>query len=152
MENQENFLFVENSKEMNEDKLNLVGLKNKDFSKSEPVINASKKSLTKNFQINKKSTQTTESINSLNVVKSDVGTSINKRVENSLGLWSTFKRLKNRFKSRNEVSTLQNVQEVGREKWNRKIEFLLAIIGFSVDLGNVWRCKLPFLNSILYLA
>jgi hypothetical protein len=27
-----------------------------------------------------------------------------------------------------------------REKWSRKTEFLLAIIGFSVDLGNVWRC------------
>ena len=27
------------------------------------------------------------------------------------------------------------------EKWSRKTEFLLAIIGFSVDLGNVWRCE-----------
>ncbi|GAU90053.1 hypothetical protein RvY_02528 [Ramazzottius varieornatus] len=26
-----------------------------------------------------------------------------------------------------------------RETWDRKIEFLLAIIGFCVDLGNVWR-------------
>ena len=28
-----------------------------------------------------------------------------------------------------------------REQWSRKTEFLLAIIGFSVDLGNIWRCK-----------
>lgn len=26
-----------------------------------------------------------------------------------------------------------------RETWAKKAEFLLAIIGFSVDLGNVWR-------------
>lgn len=26
-----------------------------------------------------------------------------------------------------------------RETWNKKIEFLLAVIGFAVDLGNVWR-------------
>uniref|UniRef100_A0A915L3S0 Transporter n=1 Tax=Romanomermis culicivorax TaxID=13658 RepID=A0A915L3S0_ROMCU len=26
-----------------------------------------------------------------------------------------------------------------RERWSNKIEFLLAVIGFSVDLGNVWR-------------
>lgn len=26
-----------------------------------------------------------------------------------------------------------------RETWNKKVEFLLAVIGFAVDLGNVWR-------------
>lgn len=36
-----------------------------------------------------------------------------------------------------------------REQWARKTEFLLAIIGFSVDLGNVWRCKIfSFLHLI----
>ena len=30
----------------------------------------------------------------------------------------------------------------GRETWGKKIEFLLAVIGFAVDLGNVWRLVL----------
>lgn len=30
-----------------------------------------------------------------------------------------------------------------RETWSKKAEFLLAVIGFAVDLGNVWR--FPFI-------
>lgn len=26
-----------------------------------------------------------------------------------------------------------------RETWGQKAEFLLAVVGFAVDLGNVWR-------------
>ena len=28
---------------------------------------------------------------------------------------------------------------VQRDAWDHKIEFLLAVIGYAVDLGNVWR-------------
>ena len=38
-----------------------------------------------------------------------------------------------------------------REQWSRKTEFLLAIIGFSVDLGNIWRCKIETVK-ILFLS
>jgi Sodium:neurotransmitter symporter family len=40
-------------------------------------------------------------------------------------------------KERALVVSLTSERE--RETWSQKAEFLLAVIGFAVDLGNVWR-------------
>ncbi|XP_020797846.1 sodium-dependent serotonin transporter isoform X1 [Drosophila serrata] len=39
----------------------------------------------------------------------------------------------------NERILVVSVTERTRETWGQKAEFLLAVIGFAVDLGNVWR-------------
>ena len=36
-------------------------------------------------------------------------------------------------------NTGTGVEEVSRERWSRKIEFLFACIGFCVGYGNIWR-------------
>ena len=38
-----------------------------------------------------------------------------------------------------EVISDSRTSEENRESWGHRFEFLLAVIGFAVDLGNVWR-------------
>lgn len=42
-------------------------------------------------------------------------------------------------KNESKVAALRRRSSVARDKWATKMEFLLAVIGYAVDLGNVWR-------------
>ncbi|RCN52191.1 hypothetical protein ANCCAN_01623 [Ancylostoma caninum] len=37
------------------------------------------------------------------------------------------------------VSALRRRSSQARDRWATKMEFLLAVIGYAVDLGNIWR-------------
>lgn len=41
--------------------------------------------------------------------------------------------------SKDRVMEVSVSSDPPREHWSQKTEFLLAVIGFAVDLGNVWR-------------
>jgi hypothetical protein len=47
------------------------------------------------------------------------------------------------------VSWKPAIQQVTiqRDSWDHKIEFLLAVIGYAVDLGNVWRFPTTVYNN-----
>lgn len=47
------------------------------------------------------------------------------------------KMVKSSTKERVMIVSLTPLRQ--RETWGQKAEFLLAVIGFAVDLGNVWR-------------
>ncbi|PIO73356.1 Sodium:neurotransmitter symporter family protein [Teladorsagia circumcincta] len=42
-------------------------------------------------------------------------------------------------KVESRVSALRRRSSVARDRWATKMEFLLAVIGYAVDLGNIWR-------------
>ncbi|VDL71430.1 unnamed protein product [Nippostrongylus brasiliensis] len=42
-------------------------------------------------------------------------------------------------KVESRVAAMRRRSSVARDKWATKMEFLLAVIGYAVDLGNIWR-------------
>jgi hypothetical protein len=54
-------------------------------------------------------------------------------------------------KSHNSDKGKLELQETERLEWGKKIDFLLSIIGFAVDLSNVWRYELLIITIGNYI-
>jgi hypothetical protein len=54
-------------------------------------------------------------------------------------------------KSHNSDKGKLGLQEPERLEWSKKIDFLLSIIGFAVDLSNVWRYELLIITIGNYI-
>ena len=78
------------------------------------------------------STPTSEGSSTDSIVAQD-GNNISRRLTKSENKFNLDCELE-----KSEAFTITLSSDV-RETWSKKIEFLLAVVGFAVDLGNVWR-------------
>ncbi len=84
-----------------------------------------------------------------NLISSNTSQNIKKKESKLSGIFqnsskfglSSFLKNSRSIKSETRAANTETNENPAREQWTRKTEFLLAIIGFSVDLGNIWRCK-----------
>jgi hypothetical protein len=69
--------------------------------------------------------------------------------------------LKNFFRTKNdeELKEINELKEddiiftfnddLPRETWSKRLDFLMSIIGFSVDIAGIWRLFVHFLNDLV---
>jgi len=97
---------------------------------------------------NQEGSQASASSSSVTGIKSKVLPFLRKQTEKFVG--AANKPIKEEIEDVMELEGCDESEvkeEPVREQWTRKTEFLLAIIGFSVDLGNIWRCKKFLTNN-----